>query len=254
MKSKLITILLGVCIIPFTLFTVACSDTNEIEKLQMYISELMEDVDKLEERLDGVVIDAEVLEFIRAGAVAEIRDYIGKADGEYFFTDSNWQRIEAIENKAVEIINKADDYTTIKHAVENAAIEINEVETVTATAVEYSLQDAVDSELIAYDTLLKMADINNHFGPYNEFDLKPKYTDAIKEAYGKAENLAKDEIYIEYFGEYPVSGSDNSFLACIVFPDSQGSAPERYAVEIGGVEFWFLPGCEITIWCIELDG
>ena len=51
MKSKLITILLGVCIIPFTLFTVACSDTNEIEKLQMYISELMEDVDKLEERI-----------------------------------------------------------------------------------------------------------------------------------------------------------------------------------------------------------
>lgn len=253
MKNKLITILLGVCVIPFTLFTVACSDTDEIEKLQMYISELMEDVDKLEERLDEFIIDSEVLEFTKAGAVAEIQDHISEADSAYFFTDSNWQRIKAIENKAVEIINNADNYTTISDTVENAVAEIKKIKTVTSTAVEYSLQDAVDSGLIAYDTLLKLADINNHFGPYNESDLKPKYSDAIKEAYGKAENLAKDEIYIEYFGSYPVSGADNSFLACIVFPNSQGSAPEKYAVEIEGVEFWFLPGCEITIWCIELD-
>ena len=258
MKKKIIAaILLSLCIACLSLFAAGCSDNSaeleaQIDGLQQKIDELIEDMGKIEDQIDKISVDSEILEFTKVGAVCEIQNYVYEAECKNFYSADNWQKITEIESEAVESINNADNYISISAVVKNTISEIDKTETIIAAASEYSLQEAADAELISHSSLVKMADINNHFGPYNEADFKPKYSRVIKEAYGKAENLSEDDIHIDYLGEYPLLGKDGSCLACIVFPKGQGSAPEFETMIVDDVEFYFLPGCEMTIWIIEV--
>ena len=98
-------------------------------------------------------------------------------------------------------------------------------------------------------TLRQIADINNPFGEFDEGELRPKYVDAIKSSYGKAEDLKNDEIFIKYYGSYPVWASDRICLACSVFPSDTGVAEGTVEV-VEGVEFFVEYKGAITIWCI----
>ena len=266
MKSKLITILVCTSISVAVLFAAGCKDnTAELgkqvgnlqqhtEDLQQQVTDLTDYIDKIEGHINDISIDAEALEFAKLGAIADVQACADKADDENFYTESNWQRIETIENQAVESINNADNYATIKLAVENAVAEIGEVPTTTATAIGYSLQEAVDGKLLDIDNLRKIAAVNNYFDLYGAAGLKSKYVQAIKATYGKAENLEEDEIHLDYFGEYDIWGQDGSCFACVVYPVGMGSSDGHtsgHTVVVGGVEFFF-PGCDVTIWVMQL--